>query len=179
MKNKAEKNTPYTQALSFVQKKHRGQKRAGGMPVWHHLLRVSQLLEYVLTLTNEGTPKERSLIVLSALGHDLLEDTKAKEDEISVLFGKEGLKLIKGMTNTLGDRDHGPYVQHMVETEEAIRLIKLSDLYDNITSVTYNLTLLGEKWTTSFFLPIVIPMHQAVKTTKFPHYKKHHTSSSP
>ncbi len=159
-------------ALAFVQKHHAGQMRAGGMPAWHHLLRVSNLLNQIFEKTKEGAAGERFLIPIAALGHDLLEDTKATEKEIAVIFGDGGLALIKGMTNRLGDKNHGPYIKHMTHAEEAVRLIKLSDLCDNYTSVTYNLALLGIPWTRSFFLPIVKPMHARVRKTKFSKYKR-------
>jgi hypothetical protein len=41
---------------------------------------------------------------------------------------------------------------------EGMTLIKLADLYDNVSSVAHTLPLLDKKWTTSFFLPIVVPM---------------------
>lgn len=142
------------------------------MPAWHHLLRVSNLLNYTLAETKEGPANERFIIPLSALGHDLLEDTNANEEEIASLFSERGLALIRGMTNRLGDKNHGPYIKYMVRAEEAVRLIKLSDLYDNFASVAYNLALLGIPWTRTFFLPIVRPMQARIVTTKFFVYKK-------
>ncbi len=142
------------------------------MPVWHHLLRVSKLLGYILNTTREGSAKERQIIIKSALGHDLLEDTNAKEKEIIKVFTHRGLELVNGMTNTLGDYNHSPYIRRVSRDEEAVRLIKLSDLCDNFTGVAYALTLLGEKWTKSFFLPIVMPMYRALKKTKFRRYNK-------
>jgi (p)ppGpp synthase/HD superfamily hydrolase len=168
----ARHDTAYEHALAFVQKKHRGQFRAGKVPVWHHLLRVSDLLRLTLSDMKEGTPKERRIIALAALGHDLLEDTKATDKEIATVFTKRGLELIHGMTNPHGDADHGPYIRAMASAEEAVRLIKLSDLYDNFTSVVHMLPTVGAQWTNSFFLPITMPMHAAIKKTTFTEYPK-------
>ena len=60
----------------------------------------------------------------------------------------------------------------MKGASEEVRLIKLADLYDNVSSVAHTLPLLGKKWTTSFFLPIVVPMFATVKRTKFRKYRK-------
>lgn len=162
----------FERALRFVKRKHRGQFRAGSVPVWHHVARVSHILDAVLGHTKEGIPKERFVIILAALGHDLLEDTDATEDEIHTVFGNRGLQLIMGMTNTWGDKTPGPYVRKVTRAEEAVRLIKLSDLYDNISNVTYNLHVLGLHWTMSYFLPIVSPMRRAIVKTTFSHYGK-------
>lgn len=161
----------FQKALDFIKKKHRGQFRAGKVPVWHHVTRVSHLLDYVLEQTGEGQGDEGFIIPYAALGHDLLEDTDATEEEIRNTFGDRGLELILGMTNRWGDKRPAPYVRQVVRSDEGVRLTKLADLYDNITSVTYNLHILGLKWATSYFLPIVSPMHKAVIKTKFPHYK--------
>ncbi|MBI2109479.1 MAG: hypothetical protein HYT93_04950 [Parcubacteria group bacterium] len=158
--------------LQFVKKKHGGRFRARGVPEWYHLARVSNVLEIVLRRTKEGNPKERRTIVAAALGHDVLEDTDATEEEIVKIFGKKGLTLILGMTNRWGDGEKKRYVRQVVSAPEGVRLIKLSDLYDNITSVVYNLDTLGLSWTHSYFLPIVTPMRKAILKTKFSHFKK-------
>ena len=162
----------YYKVLQFVKKKHKGQVRAGNVPAWFHLARVSNLLAHVLSKTKEGAKKEREVIFISALGHDILEDTNASEYEVGQIFGEEGLKLIKGMTNQFGDRNVEHYVGGMARATEEVRLIKLSDLYDNITSVIYNLHVLGVKWTISYFLPIVTPMKRVIIKTKFRKFKK-------
>jgi (p)ppGpp synthase/HD superfamily hydrolase len=158
--------------LIFVKKKHKGQYRAGKSPAWTHLLRVAQTLQILFEGTSEGTASERQLISVAALGHDLLEDTNASKKEIANIFTSEGLALIEGMTNEKGDSDHGDYIRQMKSAPEAVRLIKLSDLYDNYTSIVHNRNLLKERWIKSFFLPIVEPMFGTVRKTKFVKYKK-------
>lgn len=166
------KQTQFDRALKFVQKKHQGQFRADKVPVWRHLTRVSKTLDHALSQAKEGTASERALIYTSALGHDLLEDTNATEREIEHIFGAKGLSLIKGMTNKDGDKNVSRYVEHMAHAPEEVRLIKLADMYDNVTGVTYNLKTLGLKWTNGYFLPIVIPMRGVILKTNFRKYKK-------
>lgn len=162
----------YKKALQFVQKKHKGQFRDNGLPAWHHLMRVSAILEHALAETKEGSSEERKIIIRAALGHDIFEDTDATEKEVLKIFGARGLELIKGMTNWRGDKEKKKYVRQVARSEEAVRLIKLADLCDNITSVAYNLKSLGRTWTESYFLPIVTPMRHAVVKTQFRKYKK-------
>lgn len=162
----------FNAALRLVKEKHKGQFRAGRVPVWHHLARVSNILQFVLKETGEGNANEQFLISTAALGHDILEDTDAKESEVKAVFGKRGFQIIKSMTNSWGDKNVKPYVRQVASSEEAVRLVKLADLYDNHISVVYNLHILGLKWTNSYFLPVVTPMRRAVTKTKFKKFKK-------
>ncbi len=167
------KDSPkFTKALSFIKKQHAGQFRDNGLPAWHHLLRVSRILSHTLEETKEGTPEERNNLPLAALGHDIFEDTKATEAEIQTIFGNRGLVLIQGMTNWWGDGEKPKYIKQICASEEAVRLIKLADLCDNYTSVVYNIKSLGVKWSTSYFLPIVRPMREAIIKTRFKKFKK-------
>jgi (p)ppGpp synthase/HD superfamily hydrolase len=120
----------------------------------------------------EGTQEERSTIVSAALGHDLLEDTEVTKEEVIAIFGSRGYELIYGMTNEWGDGNVKPYVKKVTHAKEAVRLIKLSDLFDNITSVTYNIAVLTPKWTNEYFLSIVTPMKESILETSFNDYKK-------
>ena len=157
--------------LSFVQKKHAGQERACGVPTWQHLFRVSMLLKQTLEYFKEGTPRERIIISYSALGHDILEDTDVSHDEVRDMFGTRGYELILGMTNEDGDGDVSGYVKRMAKAEEAVRLIKYADLYDNLTNVVYALKCLKVAWAHDYFLPIVTPMRKKLQKTHFSRFK--------
>lgn len=161
-----------TAALELMKRVHAGQKRAGDVPVWHHLDRVSQMLEVVLGQTEEGTQEERDDITLAALGHDSIEDTNVTPEELQAAFGPSGVALIEGMTNRFGDNHPEPYVAQVAAADEGTRLIKLSDLMDNCTSVTYCLPWLGVEWCHDYFLPIVTPMIKAVSESEFTRFPK-------
>lgn len=160
------------QALVFVREAHGQLKDRSDGPVWHHLERVSRLLEHVLMETGEGTDEERETIAIAALGHDCLEDTPVTRERVLDIFGADGLTLIEGMTNRWGDDHPAPYVEAVAAASEGTRIIKLSDLYDNCTSVVFTLTRLGTKWNETYFLPIVRPMIEALMPTKFTTYPK-------
>lgn len=167
-----DKKKNFKKALDFAKKMHKGQFRAGHVPVWFHLARVSNLLSHILEESGEGTTEGRFIISTAGLGHDILEDTKTTEEEVEAVFGRRGFKIIKGMTNIWGDKNVRPYVKQVSLAEEAVRLVKLADLYDNHISVVYNLHLLGLKWTLAYFLPVVTPMRLAVTKTKFKKFRK-------
>jgi len=160
-------------ALDLIQRVHAGQTRSGGkVPAWHHMARVSRILESVLEETQEGSDEERQTIILAGLGHDAIEDTKVTDEELARCFGDRGLEIIKGMTNRRGDVDHSEYVNQVARAEEAVRLVKFADLIDNCASVAFDLSTMGVKWTREFFLPIVTPMMAAVLPTEFRTYPR-------
>ena len=158
--------------LEYVKKKHEGQMRAEKVPTWHHLARVSHILETVLEKHKEGTAGERQAIIRAGYGHDLLEDTKATEEDLVEFFGEDGARIIHGATNEWGDDDVRPYVEKMRHESESVRLVKLADLYDNISNVTYCLSALGTEWTSSYFLRVVTPMYEMVTCSPFTTYQK-------
>ncbi len=162
----------YESRLAYVKKMHVGQTHAHNVSVSHHLERVSKRLEYFLNLYAEGSDVERKHIYLAALGHDVLEDTEATREEIVQIFSDREYEIILGMTNEWGDDDVTPYVKKIADSEEGVRLIKLSDLLDNITPVTYNIATLTPAWVDTFFLRVVTPMKESVLKTEFNQYPK-------
>jgi (p)ppGpp synthase/HD superfamily hydrolase len=160
----------YKKRLQYVQKMHEGQVHANKVPVSHHLERVSARLKQLFEIYSEGNEVDRKDIYLAALGHDILEDTPATKEDILTVFGERQYSIIFGMTNEWGDDNVLPYVKKVSIAEEGVRLIKLSDLLDNITSVTYNIAVLKPEWVDRFFLPVVTPMKDAVLETEFTLY---------
>jgi (p)ppGpp synthase/HD superfamily hydrolase len=158
--------------LEYIKKKHEGQMRAENVPTWHHLARVAHVLLVVLEKHKEGTTEERQAIIRAGYGHDLLEDTKSTEEELIEFFGEDGALIIHGATNEWGDDDVRPYVEKMSREPESVRLVKLADLYDNISNVTYCLSFVGTEWTTSYFLRVVTPMYEMVTVSPFITYQK-------
>ena len=167
---KVSESPRYKSALAFVIKKHAAIRYANDVPASHHLARVSERLEELLERYDEGTLEERRAIVIGALGHDVREDTDATAAELGEIFTPAELALIDGMTNKGGDTNVQPYVEKIVASPEEVRLIKLSDLCDNITAVLYTIAVLGKKWTADYFLPVVTPMKEAVLKTSFTRY---------
>lgn len=78
-------------ALLFAEKKHSGQKRIGGEPYITHPKAVAKII------SDKGFDSE---YIITALFHDLLEDTDATEQEIMRLGGKRVLNSVKLLTKT-------------------------------------------------------------------------------
>lgn len=161
-------------AAAFVRVLHAGQVlEMGGAPAWHHLDRVSRLLERVLGVTGEGSARERGTIALAALAHDSLEDVPGlSEDSLRPVFGEAGLEIILGMTNKQGPAGVEGYVRQVLGGSEAIRLTKLADLADNCASVLHTLRRADLPWVRRKFLPAVSPMIPAILDTRFDVYPR-------
>jgi (p)ppGpp synthase/HD superfamily hydrolase len=158
---------------AYIERMHVGQKRQDGTTAATHVTRVATLLEAALTLREEK-PDTATLasLVTAALGHDLLEDTAATEEEIRAIAGDTALEYIKTLTNRFGDDHPTEYTTQVVTGSEEARLIKLCDLTDNLFHASYSSALLGVKWMHEYFLPIVDPMREALSKTSFTRYPK-------
>lgn len=122
MKNDENK---YNSALSFATAKHDGQFRIGGEPYISHPVAVS---EYV----NEwGCGIDYRI---TALFHDLLEDTDATKEEIQELGGEKVLEAVKLLTKQKG-YVMAEYVGNIRKNEIA-RVVKAADRLHNLRCAT-------------------------------------------
>lgn len=83
----------YAAAYEFAAKKHEGQLRKGGEPYITHPAAVADILR------EQGMDEE---YLITALFHDLLEDTDATEQEIEALGGERVLRAVKLLTKKEG-----------------------------------------------------------------------------
>lgn len=83
----------YEQAVEFAAKKHEGQYRKGGAPYITHPVETAKIVE------RQGYGMD---YIITALFHDLLEDTDASEKEIEEIGGKAVLEAVKLLTKQKG-----------------------------------------------------------------------------
>lgn len=157
---------------AYITEKHEGQKRQDGTTAALHVTRVATLITTALKSSGEADARLLEIFEMAGLGHDLLEDTKATREEVGTIAGDEALAIIETLTNTLGDDHPLPFVTQVCAGSEEARLVKLGDLCDNFFHASYSINTLGVPWMHSFFLPIVMPMHDAIQKTPFPKYPK-------
>ena len=113
----------YEMALDFAAKKHNGQYRKGGEPYITHPIAVSQYVK------KKGFGIDYQI---TALFHDLLEDTDATENEILEYSNSAVLEAVKLLTKQKG-YDMAEYVSKIKANPIAFQ-VKESDRLHNLRS---------------------------------------------
>ena len=111
----------YDNALRFAAEKHKGQFRIGGAEYITHPMAVAEIVK------RQGYGID---IQITALFHDLLEDTDAKESEILKFGNEEILKAVKLLTKQKG-YDMAEYVAGIRQNEIAFA-VKAADGLHNL-----------------------------------------------
>jgi len=122
--------------LKFSAEKHKFQRRKDReqTPYINHPIQVAELLNRV------GGVKE-SKVLMAALLHDTLEDTKTTESEIQDLCGKEVLNLVVEVTD---DKSLPKLQRKQSQIEKAphistgAQLIKLADKICNVYDIAHS-----------------------------------------
>ncbi len=83
----------YEEALRYATEMHKGQYRKGGAEYITHPVAVAEIVR------EKGGDTD---CIITALFHDLLEDTSADEREIERIGGKKVLNAVKLLTKTPG-----------------------------------------------------------------------------
>ena len=124
---------PWQDAASMAARMHQGQYRADGRtPYVAHCFRVAMTLRHVFGCDDE-------VAITAALLHDAIEDTPADIDEVIEHFGAEVGACVGAVTKNmiLVESDREPeYDRRLQEADWRARLIKLADVYDNLSDLS-------------------------------------------
>jgi len=96
LKTQVEFNSKIEKALDFAIKAHEGQKRKSGEPYVIHPILVA-----AITASISGD----EIMVISALLHDVVEDTPVTIEEIEKEFGNDVKVIVEGLTKIVEIRD--------------------------------------------------------------------------
>ncbi len=123
-------------ALKFGAHKHRKQKRKGAdeTPYFNHPIDVAE------TLWSVGAVRDIAILI-AALLHDVIEDTKTEPEEIEQNFGRAILSLVLEVSDDKAlskERRKELQVQHAPHLTMGAKLIKLADKINNIKDVTHS-----------------------------------------
>jgi (p)ppGpp synthase/HD superfamily hydrolase len=158
--------------LDIVQKYHASQWRNNGrVPYWHHCLSTAEIVYYAICRSNELEDSSLATdMFLSALGHDLYEDTPINPGEIKNAFGARVDEWIRFLTNEEGDDFRENYLRKIDTSPEEVKLIKLADVTDNTTSCAYGLHDLGAEWVRTQYMPHMEEMRSVITADRFRTY---------
>ena len=118
-----ELNLKVKKALDFATEKHKGQKRKGGDDYITHPIAVCEMM------LNQGYSEDYQI---TALFHDLLEDTDATEQEILSLSNQRVLTAVKLLTKQKGYQMQA-YVESIKKNDIALK-VKTADRLHNLQS---------------------------------------------
>ena len=124
-------DTPlWQQASAFAARAHRHQlRRDGRTPYYSHCVRVAMTVALKFGCTNDR-------VLAAALLHDVIEDTLADYDDVLHHFGPEVADLVAAMTKDMrlveSERERA-YDAQLADGPWEARLIKLADVYDNLS----------------------------------------------
>lgn len=149
------------------------QRNAGRVPYVVHVMSVAEVLADAVSQSGDPIDDDTKVdLYLAALGHDLYEDTSVTREEINARFGPRVDAMIDAMTNRVGDHDRAEYEARIQASAEEVRLLKLADLVDNVTSCAYGIHDLGIEWIQNTFLPIATGMKKTVERATFVRYSR-------
>ncbi|WP_448588563.1 RelA/SpoT family protein [Thermocrinis sp.] len=124
-------------AVEFLEERHAGQKRASGEPYVVHPLEVA-IIVASMELKRDA--------IISALLHDVLEDTNTTYEEIKRLFGETVADIVEGVTKIgkykfkdVSSEKAENYRKLLLATAKDIRvlLVKLADRLHNMRTLEH------------------------------------------
>ena len=124
------------QACIFAEKAHEGQKRMSGDPYFVHVFETAKILAQL------GMDVKT---IAAGLLHDVLEDTKTTEKELTEKFGEEIVFLVKGVTKlgTLKYQGHERHVESLrkffvaMANDLRVVIVKLADRLHNLRTLEF------------------------------------------
>lgn len=139
----------FQQAYTYAELMHRGQTRKGGKDYITHPLEVANIIKGL---------KKPIEYQITALFHDLLEDTEAKEEKIKEIGGEKVLKAVKLLTKEKGYNTRD-YLEKIKKNEIAL-FVKATDRLHNVRSLIEADEKFREKYikeTEEYYLDLHVP----------------------
>ncbi|MCH8821934.1 MAG: bifunctional (p)ppGpp synthetase/guanosine-3',5'-bis(diphosphate) 3'-pyrophosphohydrolase [Planctomycetes bacterium] len=120
----------WQEACAFAARAHLHQlRRDGKTPYFSHCVRVALTVALKFDCTDEK-------ILAAALLHDVIEDTTVDYDEVLHHFGKEIADIVAALSKDMRmieSKREPAYDAQLAAGPWEARLIKLADVFDNIT----------------------------------------------
>ncbi len=123
-------------AYNFAEVAHKDQKRMSGEPYFLHVLETAKIIAKLGMDINT---------IVAGLLHDVLEDTKTKEEDLKKAFGEEILFLVKGVTKLGTLKYHGQerHVESLrkffiaMASDLRVVIVKFADRLHNLRTLQY------------------------------------------
>lgn len=117
-------------AVSFAARVHRHQLRKDGRtPYVAHPLRVALIVRHLFGCGDEP-------VLAAAVLHDCLEDTDTDYDDLAAAFGEQVARWVAALSKDCRlpeEQREAAYCQQLQAADWQVHLLKLADMYDNLT----------------------------------------------
>jgi guanosine-3',5'-bis(diphosphate) 3'-pyrophosphohydrolase len=124
---------PWHEAASMAARAHRNQLRKDKRtPYFSHPVRVALTVAVKFNCTDDK-------VIAAALLHDILEDTRADYDDLLERFGQEIADIVAALskdTRLVEPERERRYYDELADAPWQAKLIKLADVYDNLSDAT-------------------------------------------
>lgn len=127
---KLDKKDKTISALELAKESHKDQKRDEGQDYFIHPIRIVNCLIYELDI------KDSSLLI-SALLHDVIEDSEMTLGEINKKFGEKVEELVSKLTRNKDKETKREKFNKLMKESDEVRLLKAVDWLDNLRSFPY------------------------------------------
>lgn len=131
-------------ALAYTRKKHEGQHRIDGEPYVNHVVRVADAVVRNARVANVPQGMLRALAI-SALLHDVVEDTDATVEEVCTLFGEYVAQVVLALSHVEEEEPDAVYLARVARGGVCAVLVKRYDKLDNLHSLVLAPTAFREK----------------------------------
>lgn len=150
----------FKKAIKLAKKYYEDKIDGSGTLIFDHCFRVSIKLFYLIKNSNLKK-EERENIIIAGLFHDLIEDTSIEEKEI-LFFGKKVFDYTQQMTINF-DKGIEEAVKPLYQIEDEVFLIKLADIFDNVSKSFFVVRKNGIRWYDEFFIPLLCEYQILIK----------------
>jgi len=127
---KLDKKDKILSALELAKESHKDQKRDEGQDYFIHPIRIVNCLIYELDIKDSN-------LLISALLHDVVEDSEMTLGEINKKFGKKVEELVNKLTRNKDKETKREKFNKLMKESDEVRLIKTVDWLDNLRSFPY------------------------------------------
>lgn len=124
------------EAIEFASKRHQGQMRQGVESQMSHVLRVAKAVAEYLSASGLENTCGAGVFIISAILHDVLEDTPTTDSELAEKFGHEIAKIVRALSHESEEEPDEVYLRRVAGGGMVAIIVKRFDRLDNLRSLT-------------------------------------------
>ncbi len=123
-------------ALAFAQVGHKGQTRPGGESQIEHVMRVA-LIAAQFACDNGLLGSDAEDLIVSALLHDVLEDTDTTDAALAEQFGERVARVVRALSHEEEEEPDAVYLRRVAVGGCLAVTVKRSDRLDNLNTLRH------------------------------------------